>query len=606
MVLSLRRRDLIASGIGGLLLVAGVVAYFRLSHQVQRALDISSKQVTALQFAALGMPPIQFERWGGGEVEAAVATSSTLITAGGFGVADETGDLSAGLPSIKVTALTLWRGRPVAGLASGGLFLRRDGHWEEARIGFGALHVRALQEGPGGELLIGAREGLFRVAWGASVIERLDPAPVRSIAMGESGLLLAGGEEGLRQIEGLRSNLLPTPDPWVDWVGLQGKDVVVLTPAGLARGPLGSPLVPLLDGREASSGAQREDQIYVVSGERLLRFDPSGTTSEERLPVPPMRIFSSVGLLFADTRNGLYRKTPNGWQLARRRAASLPPGSSHVNALATFHGRVAVGLFDGGLVMGESRGPDLNWRSVPGTAAWGVNALLPAGGVLYIASLRGAARFDGRRIDPIEAGGSGSAHSLALTRDGVAIGFGQGVLLPDSRLLSAFHGLPGNQALALASGDHLFVGTPSGLGAVSGSRVVWRTTAGDGKLPHPWITALALFKDSLYVGTYGGGVTRRPKPAGKDESVGAFDSFLETQGLKVNQGCLVEAAGRLFLGTDGAGLHRLDAEGNRFIPVKVSLPSPRVTALLQDRDWLYVGTDEGLTRLPLSMLREGN
>ncbi|MDP2875591.1 MAG: hypothetical protein Q8O00_05350, partial [Holophaga sp.] len=183
---------------------------------------------------------------------------------------------------------------------------------------------------------------------------------------------------------------------------------------------------------------------------------------------------------------------------------------------------------------------------------------------------------------------------------------GQGVLLPDARFLSAFHGLPGNQALAMVSGETLFVGTPSGLGAIAGSKVAWRTTAGDGKLPHPWITALALFKDSLFVGTYGGGVTRRSKPQAQESPVGIFDPFLETQGFKVNTGCLVEAAGRLFLGTDGMGLYRLNTEGNRFVPLKVPLPSPRVTALLQDRDWLYVGTDEGLARLPLSILREGN
>ena len=225
---------------------------------------------------------------------------------------------------------------------------------------------------------------------------------------------------------------------------------------------------------------------------------------------------------------------------------------------------------------------------------------------LAVASLRGAARWDGHRLEPIEAGGAGSAHALALTPDGVAIGFGQGVLLPDARFLSAFHGLPGNQALALVSGESLFVGTPSGLGAIGGSKVIWRTTAGDGKLPHPWITSLALFRDALFVGTYGGGVTRRTRSEGLGSPMGNFDSYAETQGFKINSGCLMEAGGRLFLGTDGRGLFRLDAEGRHFLPLTLPLPSRRVTALLSDRDWLYVGTDEGLARLPLATLREGN
>ena len=49
---------------------------------------------------------------------------------------------------------------------------------------------------------------------------------------------------------------------------------------------------------------------------------------------------------------------------------------------------------------------NITWRSFsnggstrgPISQAWGVNALMPAGGELYVASLRGAARFDGREM----------------------------------------------------------------------------------------------------------------------------------------------------------------------------------------------------------------
>jgi hypothetical protein len=241
---------------------------------------------------------------------------------------------------------------------------------------------------------------------------------------------------------------------------------------------------------------------------------------------------------------------------------------------------------------------NLEWRSVEGSSAWGVNALLPAGGALYVASLRGAARFDGARLTPLE--GPGAAFSLVATQGGVAIGYGQGVLLPGPRLLSAFHGLPGNQALALVRGPELYVGTPSGLGAIDGRRVRWRVGAGEGKLPHPWVTALALSGDALYVGTYGGGVVRRTAtPSG---GAGRFEPFVETEGLKVNAGALIvtEADGRVWIGTDGAGLYRSTADGRRFERVKLALPSPRVTALAADANALYIGTDEGLARLPLS------
>jgi hypothetical protein len=230
---------------------------------------------------------------------------------------------------------------------------------------------------------------------------------------------------------------------------------------------------------------------------------------------------------------------------------------------------------------------------VPDPLVWGVNALLPAGGALYVASLRGAFRFDGRRLEAIE--GPGAAFSLASTREGVAIGYAQGVALPGPRLVSAFHGLPGNQALALSAGDELVVGMPSGLGALAGGRVRWRVTAGEGRLPHPWVTALARHGASLYAATYGGGVVRRDASAGA-----AYEPFPETAGFRVNPGCLVAAHGRLYLGTDGRGLHQLS--GREFRPLRLPLPSPRVTALWAEADALWVGTDEGLSRVDLRRL----
>ena len=585
-------------------MVAGLGwAALRLSRQVKAAMQDQPRSSSPLQFAEVHAPPFPAEFWGGGEVAAVAATPTSLITGGAFGVADESGDLSAGLPSLRIGALALWRGNLIVGPVSGGLFLRREGRWREAQCSFSPLQVRSLLEGPGGELWIGARQGLFLTAWGSATLEQVDPAPVRALALVGDGSLLAGGEQGLKQILGRTSKSIPTPDPWIDWIGVQGKDIVALTPLGLARGGAGSPLLPMPGGEEVKTAALSGDQIYAVAGNRLLRFDRAGRPAEEWLPTPPIRVFSTSGLVFADTSKGLFRKSPGGWSLVRARPSSLPPGPSHVSALALHEGKVVAGLFDGGIVLGEVQGNSLTWRAIPETSVWGVNALLSGENDLFVASLRGLARFDGRKATGPS---SGAAYALAHTRDGIVVGFGSGVQLPDGRLLSAFHGLPGNQALALASAEELFVGTPSGLGAISNSRVSWRVTAGDGKLPHPWVTALAVFKNGLFVGTYGGGVVRRTAYADGRPGPGHFDPFPETVGFKVNGGCLLAAGSRLFLGTEGRGLFRLSDDGTRFVPLKVPLPSPRVTALFQNGEFLLIGTDEGLARLPLSLLREGS
>lgn len=588
---------------------AGIGVFLKLRHDLNKALTGPLQASAPLQYASLARFDHPLERWGGGEVEAVGLTSGSLITAGGFGIADEKGELGSGLPTLRATAMVAWREHPVVGLASGGIFLFRGGQWEELRSGFGELHVRSLVEGPGGELWIGAREGLYRTFWGAATLDRVDAVPVKSIAISEGGAVFVGGENGLRRVEGLRTVPVATPDPWVDWVGVANHELLVLTPMGLAKGPLDGALAPLPGAEEASAAACMGNQVFVVSEGCVLRFDPGGHASEELLPSPARRVFEVRGVLFADTPRGLYRRAPSGWVLARPRPQSLPPETSHVNALAMLESRMVVGLFNGGLAVGEptgqAKGPSFAWSAVPGSSAWGVNALLSGGGSLYVASLRGVSRFDGQRLFPVEGGEAGAAFSLASTGGGLAMGFGQGVALPGGRFLSAFHGLPGNQALALAAGDQLFVGTPTGLGAISGNRVAWRVTAGEGKLPHPWITALVLHGEDLFIGTYGGGVARRRASKSDPKGPGQFESFPETEGFKVNTGCLVEAGGRLYLGTDGKGLYRLSADGHRFLPVRVPLPSPRVTAILPGKDGLYIGTDEGLARLHEPLPDEG-
>lgn len=606
---SLPRRRVILLALGVCALGLAVGAYVKLRREVGRALEGPLRASAPLQLVPLTRVDHPLERWGGGDVEGVTLASGALVTAGGFGVTDEKGDFGTSLPTLRVSALVSWRDHAAVGLASGGLFLFREGQWEELRSGFGTLHVRALQEGAGGELWIGAREGLYRAAWGATSLDRLDPAPVKSVALGEGGTVFVGGEEGLRRVEGLRATAVATPDPWIEWVGVSGRDLFVITPLGLAKGSVeGTTFKPISGAEEASDAALLGAQCFAVAKGRLLRFE-GGHAAEELLSAPARRVFAVQGTLFVDTIRGLFRRSASGWVLARPRPGSLPPGPSHINALAMLDSRLMVGLFNGGLIVGEFAGqgktPNLQWTTVPGSEAWGVNALLNGGGSLYVASLRGASRFDGQRLQPLEGGEVGAAFSLASTAGGVAVGFGQGVSLPGGRFLSAFHGLPGNQALALASGEQLFVGTPTGLGAIAGNRVAWRVTAGEGKLPHPWITALHLRGEDLFIGTYGGGVTRRRASKANPKGPGQFDGFPETEGLKVNTGCLVEVEGRLYLGTDGKGLYRLSPDGHRFLPLHLPLPSPRITAILPGKGCLFVGTDEGLARLNLPLSDEG-
>jgi hypothetical protein len=596
-------------GAAALALAAGVAAFVALRRTVEQALDTPSNARRALTFIAVERPALLPPRWGTADVVGVALVPQGLITAGGRGVEVDGGRPEDwALPSLRASAFTLWRGRPLVALRAGAIFRRGEQDWQELRSGWGTLEVRALAETPAGELLIGARQGLFRAAWAGAELERLDTRPVRALAAAE-GAIVAGGEQGLRRVGAGSARDIAAPDPWIDALAVDGDALWAVTAAGLARGPLDGPLTPVTGADDIAGGVAWEGSFLGLTeapAATLRRITPAGRGAEEPLPAPARRLIAAQGELFADTLEGLFHHGRDGWRRVRAAGDALPTPSAHIGALAPFGDALAVGLFDGGLaLLTERPGADgaLHWRVVPGSQAWGVNALLSAGGALHVASLRGAARLAGDTLRPLP--GPGAAFSLAATPEGLAVGYGQGVLLPGARLLSAFHGLPGNQALALLSSGgprrELFVGTPSGLGAIEGRRVRFAVVAGEGKLPHPWVTALAASGEALIVGTYGGGLVRRLPPADASRSAvaGRYQPFVETEGLKINTGCLVEAGGRLWAGSDGRGLWRLSRDGGRFERVDALLPSPRVTALAEHGGALWVGTDEGLTRLPL-------
>ena len=610
-------------------LVVTVMVAFTLNRRVDQALESPASTERPVEF----VPVAERSRlpfWGSEDVESVVALPSGLYAAGAYGVArleasrDRVGaglarvDVSLSLPTRRASVLSAWRNDLAAGLDLEGLFVYRDGGWLEVRSGFGALHVRALFETSAGELWVGAREGLFRMTFAERTMTRAHASPVRSVVAGEGGVVVSGGEKGLFITRGGVTTPAPMDgieSPWIEQVAMFDRRIHAVTPTGLFTEGADGVMRSLPNGENVGSISVFGDRLFATADPpdvSLRRYDAAGRLQVEQLPSPVRRVFAVGERLVADTASGLAERVNDSWRVISRRSQQESFGNAHVGALAAYRGRMVVGFFDGGLAElapAPSRGPltsasrsdeedpmILRAFDQRGSAAvWAVNGLLEAGGVLHIASLRGAFRFDGSNVTPVE--GSGAAFSLASTRGGVAVGFGEGVLLPERRLLSAFHGLPGNQATALASvGEGLLVGTPSGLGYVEGLKVRWRVASGEGRLPHPWVTAILPMEGSVLIGTYGGGLTRR---VGGMSDKGEWKPFAETAGLKVNTGCLVNAGGRVYAGTDGTGLFRLNLDGSRFEALKLSLPSPRVTALFERDGFLYIGTDEGLTRWPV-------
>lgn len=600
---------------GGAVLVALAAAGFGLFRLRQAVRAVTRREgppagsVQPLAFSPAGLPPAPGWIAGDGSVRSAAIVGGRLWL-GGDGLSDGEIRLSVpqGLPSLRVSAVGALGGSPVYALEAGGWGRVGPSGVEVATTGFGTLHVRAFVATDAGELVLGTREGLFRADPAATAIERLAPGPVRSVAFLPGGEIAAGGENGLVLVPpgAGAARSVAIPDAWVESVGFDGRRLWAATAVGVAFGsPEGETptLAPHPRGADVSKGLLFDGRWLSLSDGNLVSLGADGTRAVDPLPHRLERLVRAGPELYADGPDGTFRRDGSAWKLVSRRPdGSLP--LPRVNALAAEAERLWVGFFDGGIAQASPR-PDgtglAGIRPVGGSAAWGVNALLPAGGALWVASLRGAYRVRGAAFVPVE--GAGAAFSLAETAGGVAVGYGQGVALPGPRLLSAFHGLPGNQSVALAStagGEVLWVGTPTGLGRVERRRVTARVTAGEGRLPHPWVTGLALADDALLVATYGGGVTQRRGEGPAERWV----PFPETGGLKVNPACLVvDRSGRAWIGTQGKGLWRTDPARTRFERVDVALPSPNVFALALHPEVhprsLFVGTDEGLARLPL-------
>jgi ligand-binding sensor domain-containing protein len=166
-----------------------------------------------------------------------------------------------------------------------------------------------------------------------------------------------------------------------------------------------------------------------------------------------------------------------------------------------------------------------------------------------------------------------------------------------ARSLTAFHGLASNHLYTSAAiGSRLFVGSLAGLVELEGLRVVRTYKTSNSRLPHDWVTALAEVDGTLYIGTYGGGVSAL-LPTGEwvnfSDEVGQFE---------VNQNAMHYDGERLYLGTGDRGLLVYNTRARRWSTISAGLPSQSVTAITSDSQAVYVGTLNGLMRIEKRIL----
>ncbi len=276
-----------------------------------------------------------------------------------------------------------------------------------------------------------------------------------------------------------------------------------------------------------------------------------------------------------------------------KQAGSLP--SAHVTALASQGERLAVGSFDEGLFWLDAAGGVTHVEGVPRH----VNALLSVGPRLYVGTAEGLSVWQGagdspRKAQRIALGGAFAdgrephVNDLALARDGALwLATNRGLVRWTDgavRVLSTAQGLPSQLVYAVTetADGAVWAGTARGLARLTTNEARVFSTE-NGALAHDWVTALWPEGSAVLAGTYNAGVF-------KIEAGGQSTPVPKTSDAWINPHGITRIGGSLALATEGNGLLSL----LNVDPVR--LPSSDVTAAVDHRGELWIGTRAGLMR----------
>lgn len=264
-------------------------------------------------------------------------------------------------------------------------------------------------------------------------------------------------------------------------------------------------------------------------------------------------------------------------------------------------GRLWVGYFDRGIDVIEA---DLHSaKHIEDQHLFCVNRIVHAAkrSLTAIATANGLVLMDGaaeKRQVLGRAQGLIANHvtDVALTDTGMIAATPAGLTFLDAggpRSLYAFHGLVNNHVYTVATANgRVLAGTLGGISLLDGGMVKASYTTANSPLRHNWVSAAVAVNDGFFVGTYGGGVLRV-------DGKGNWTSFPDlTAPIEINPNAMTTSGERVYAGTLGRGLLVYDSSRSRWRAITEGLPSLNVTAVAAHGGSVFVGTDNGLVRIP--------
>jgi ligand-binding sensor domain-containing protein len=467
-----------------------------------------------------------------------------------------------------------------------------------------------------GHLLIGTRRRGVLVYDGKQITvlhPTLDALYVTALAGNESDLWVATLNRGVLHFHAGETDSFSEaqglPDPQVQSLAISGDTTYAGTATGVAVFSGGRFSRVLAPGVLATALLATPMLLYVGSEDQGVMVIPLAG----RRPNPNLgpgvelaevrQLFTSGDAVFAVARNGLYRMNPHafGWQRVLESGTAVLTDRNISALAADASGRLWVGYFDRGLDLLAS--DNSRARHVEDEHVFCVNRIFSdvKTGAIDVATANGLVRFDDSGIEQqvlTRADGLIADHvtDVVAYRGGLALSTPAGLTFLDAsgaRSMYAFHGLVSNHVYALGvSGDELMAGTLGGLSLLNKGDVAANYTTATSNLKHNWITAVVPVGSEWMVGTYGAGIL------GLDRS-GRFHSFEVGSGqFEVNSNAMLVTPGYVLAGTLGEGLYLFDRQSGRWSVVRDGLPSLNVTALVAANGYIYIGTDNGLVRIP--------
>jgi ligand-binding sensor domain-containing protein len=397
------------------------------------------------------------------------------------------------------------------------------------------------------------------------------------------------------------------PDKQVLSLAIRGETVYAGTGVGVAEIRDGKVARVLAPGYFAQALAATDDKLYMGTLEEGMLVVPLDAHAKRTgqlgtaagCPECSVRkILAIDGEVYSLAEDSLWH---GGEAVIRREDAVL--ADRNVSALKMDStGRLWIGYFDKGLQIlgsGGDRGQILQddhlfcVNRIAHDGSRGVSAVATANGLVMFDANTSRRRVIGQADGLI----ANQVTDVMLRSDGTTVAATPaGVSFIDASGINsiyAFQGLVNNHVYALAAdGSRTLAGTLGGLSILEGAAVRVSYTTSNSGLKHNWITAIVPVGKDFFVGTYGAGVLRITDR-------GVWETFDDLRGeIEINPNAMIATPNAVYAGTLNQGLAVYGTGSGRWTFFTAGLPSRNVTAIDASNGFVFIGTDNGLVKVP--------